>query len=124
VRVAALVALLLTLPGLRGGLVADDWFHRAHLDPVYGRFPEGRGALLEMFNFFPADRAVLLQNRDEGTLPWWIDPEIRGGFLRPVAAATHAFDWWVVGDHPWLHHAHSLAWSVAAVFAAAAFFRA
>ncbi len=60
---------------------------------------------------------------DEGILPWWTQPDIRGAFFRPLAALTHLFDWRVVGHWPVLHHAHSLAWFTAALLAAGAFFR-
>lgn len=121
--VAIACAVLLGLPALTGGLIADDWFHRAHLDERATVLPEGRGPLLEMFNFFPADREFLLALRDDGIFPWWLDPDIRGGFLRPLSAVTHWIDWRLLGDRPVLHHLHSLGWVAACIAAAAAFFR-
>ena len=108
VAIAIGCAVFLGLPALSGGLIADDWFHRAHLDERTTVLPEGRGPLLEMFNFFPADREFLLRSRDDGIFPWWLDPDIRGGFLRPLSAVTHWVDWRLVGERPVLHHLHSL----------------
>ena len=122
--IAVAAAVVLCVPALGGGLVADDWFHRASLASASTLFRPGRGALLEMFNFFPADQGFLLHLRDVGMLPWWVDPDIRGGFLRPLSAATHWVDWTLVGNHPVLHHAHSLLWLAACVASASLFFRA
>ncbi len=121
---AIAAAMLLGLPALGGGFVADDWFHRANLDPASTLLPEGRGPLFEMFNFFPADREFLLRSRDQGMFPWWVDPDIRGGFLRPLSALTHWVDWRLLGEHPVVHHLHSLLWVAACIAAAGAFFRA
>lgn len=120
---AALLAVILVLPSLGGGLVADDWFHRAHLDERSTLIPPHRGPLFDMFDFFPRDPAVRAKLLEDGVLPWWFSPNAYGGFFRPVAAATHAFDWLVVGNVPWLHHAHSLVWMFVCVLVVGALFR-
>ncbi|HSL16884.1 MAG TPA: hypothetical protein VLB51_03170 [Methylomirabilota bacterium] len=110
---AAAVMLVLCLPALRVGWVADDYYHRAIL--------HGKGApaalddpLRDLFVFVPDDaRADTL--RDVGVVPWWGDPDLSLGFLRPVTAATHILDHRLWPDHPALHHAQSMLWFAAAV---------
>jgi hypothetical protein len=103
----ALVAVLLTLPGLGAGLVGDDWFHRMVL--------LGRGELgarldptLDLFSFVPDRERPFLM--DVGVLPWWCDPELRIALSRPVTALTHQLDYILWPDDFVLQHAHSLAW--------------
>lgn len=121
--IAAVLAVLLSSPGLGGGLVADDWFHRAHLDDRSTMMPEGRGPILDLFAFFPTDPEVRAQQQAIGVMPWWFSPNAKGAFFRPLSALTHAFDWRIIGDFPWLHHAHSLAWMFGCVLIVGALFR-
>lgn len=123
--VAALLAVLLALPSATNGLIADDWFHRAHFDPPDAPLlASPRGALLDLFTFFPADPALLTEMMDAGYLPWWTDPAIRGSFLRPVSAATHLVDWRVFGGGDVLAHLHSLLWLFLLVLAVGGAYRA
>lgn len=121
--IAALSAVVLSLPALAGGLAADDWFHRAQTDPTFTRVPHTRSPILDMFAFFSPDAAVRHEQTVAGVLPWWTQSDVRGAFFRPLAALTHLFDWRIVGDHPVWHHAQSLGWLAASVLAVGALMR-
>ncbi len=104
---------LLASPSLFSGLGADDYFHELELSsnplPGLSRSP------LDLFRFAsPATNHVLV---NEGILPWWIDPNVRFVFFRPLASATHWFDHLILpGNAVWMH-LHTLAWAVVALFA-------
>jgi hypothetical protein len=110
---AAALMLVLSLPALRVGFVADDHYHRAIL--------EGCGApaamddpLWDLFVFVPNDaRAEIL--RDVGVVPWWGDPDLHLGFMRPLTSATHIIDHLLWPDDPVPQHVQSMLWFAAAV---------
>lgn len=110
---AAATTLVLCLPALQVGFVADDSYHRAILD--------GRGApaamddpLWDLFVFVPGDaRAEIL--RDVGVVPWWAHPDLHLGFMRPVTSATHVLDNLLWPGEPLPHHAQSMLWFAAVV---------
>ena len=110
---AAALMIVLSLPALRVGFVADDYYHRAIL--------EGRGALSavdeplwDLFVFVPGDaRAELL--RDVGIVPWWGHPDLHLAFMRPLTSATHIIDNRLWPNDPVPQHVQSLLWFGAAV---------
>jgi hypothetical protein len=116
------LALLLGLPALDGGLALDDYVLRAKLVgemPI----PAGSSPYLELFRFLPGSAEVTRPLIVQGVLPWWIDPEVRGAFLRPLAAASHALDFALWPDSYLWHHLHSLLWCALAVLAVALLYR-
>jgi hypothetical protein len=118
---AAALMLVLSLPALWVGFVADDHYHRAILD--------GRGApaamddpLWDLFVFVPNDaRAEIL--RDVGVVPWWGHPDLHLGFMRPVTSATHVADHIMWPDNPVPQHVQSMLWFAAAVVLVGAIYR-
>ncbi len=107
--VLAALAILLTLPSLWGGLVADDYHHRLRLigeREVFGEI----GSRLDLFNFAGSNPEQTRHLMDIGFWPWWTAPEIRAAFFRPLTVATHWFDYQLWPDHPALMHAQSLLW--------------
>ncbi len=118
-----LTPLLLLSPSIFAGILADDWFQRAQLDPAGRVLPAMRGPVLDLFAFFPNDSALQAQLRADGVMPWWTQTDISGAFFRPLAALTHCFDWWILGTDPRLHHIHSLLWFAAALVAGGHFLK-
>jgi hypothetical protein len=105
----ATLAVLLTLPSLRVGFEADDYFHRVHL-LAHEAFPDLTGPPWDLFAFSYGDPARIHRLMDRGIAPWWTLPELRMAFCRPLSSLTHALDYRLWPDHPWLMHAHNLVW--------------
>jgi hypothetical protein len=107
--IAGLLAIVLTLPSLGFGLLADDWMHRAKLErhPALTRLQD---PIDELFVFFDGSHAEYVEGAELGALPWWTAEGLKASFWRPLAARTHALDYAAWPDAPWLMHAHSLLW--------------
>jgi hypothetical protein len=104
---------VLCLPALFVGFVADDYYHRFILldgVPATG-FDD---PLTDLFRFVPPGPGGD-HLREVGVLPWWADPGLELGFFRPVTAATHLIDYSLWPNNPVLHHAQSLIWFGAVV---------
>ncbi len=114
----ALLAVVLTLPALRAGLIGDDYFQRLIL---LGRIDWGAGPALSLFSFVPdSQRENMIQL---GVLPWWCDPHLRVAFARPIAALTHVADYRLWPDNIPLQHVQSLMWFGFGVGLVAALYR-
>ncbi len=115
------LALLVSLPTLALPFMLDDWFHLSALDvwfgegerlPVYFEGWEDPWGLPSCFRFFVGDN---LAHIEAGLVPWWLDPDLRIVFLRPLSSLTHALDHRIFGAEPFWHHVHSVLWYIAAV---------
>lgn len=120
--IAVGLAILLSLPALRVGLVADDFFHRAALlgSEKFAQFVSSPN---DMFSFFDGDPTRVQQMMDAGFLPWWVYPGMKAAFWRPLTVLTHQLDYRLWPDHPWLMHAQNIAWYAAVVAAVALIYR-
>ena len=107
-----LLALLLVSPSLGVGPMADDYMHMARVDPRL-HVPGFAYAPLDLFTFAsgdPKQRAVLLE---EGVFGWWMAPDFRMSFWRPLSSLTHVLDHELWAHSSVLAHAHSLLWFAA-----------
>lgn len=111
-----LAALLLGLPALLLDWVADDHVQVAALR---GRHPTMSGSLTDLFCFAPGD-VESWQALTRAGYGWWMSPELRLCFMRPLSSGLIRLDHAVFGDHPALHHLHSLGWSALTAFAVGA----
>jgi hypothetical protein len=103
------LALLLASPALGVGPMGDDFMIMARVDPAL-RVPGFPYAPLDLFTFAsgdPAQRSVL---RDEGVFGWWMAPDFRMAFWRPLSSLTHVVDQRLWPRSSVLAHVHSLAW--------------
>jgi hypothetical protein len=116
----ALMAVLLVLPALKGGLCADDYFHRVVL---LDRGPVGAATepIADLFAFVPERLHGWMT--EQGLLAWWSDPDLHISFARPLTALTHVLDYRLWPDSPVLQHAHNLAWFALAVGLVATLYR-
>jgi hypothetical protein len=110
----ALLGMLLTLPALRAGLIADDLYHRSVLTGarVFNNLPPSAG---NMFRFFDGDASRTKRMMDLGTVPWFTWPAAKGGFWRPVTVLTHWLDYQIWPNWPVLMHVQSILWFGAVV---------
>lgn len=116
--IAGAISIVLTLPSIPTGLAADDWVHRAMLL----RLPGFETPPLDIFAFITADpeRAEAARRL---AFPWWTAPDLKLAFWRPLAAATHWFDYALWPNTPSLMHVHSVLWHAASVVLAGLLFR-
>jgi hypothetical protein len=131
----ALGAVLVMLPALKLGLVADDLPQRMIALPptqvpprIYDTgIPPDSGSFSTVVRdyFFGCyrdpQRAALARNY--GMLPWWTPDSLSLGLWRPVTAFTHWLDYQLYPDSPALMHAQNIAWFAAAVFLVAVLYR-
>lgn len=105
-------AALLTATGLGVGFVADDAYH---LLVMRGdRVPAINGNL---YSFMPGDAAIAQPFIETGPFPWWMYPEAKARFFRPLTNALHHFDYNVFGMRAFWWHFHGLLWYLAMVLA-------
>ncbi len=111
------IALVVFSPALRIGLFLDDYIHKASLLSL-PQLAVLRRTPFDLFHFVRDHWST-----NSGFLPWWISPELRVSFLRPLTGLTHAFDFalWREQSH-WIH-LHSLLWLAAIVVLAAQLYR-
>ncbi len=105
----AILAVVLTLPSLRVGLIADDYEHAAYMKKLPGVIPI-QDSTLDMFRFMDGDPRRIAELMDYGFLPWWTYEKMKGAFWRPVTSMTHWLDYQLWPDTPALMHAHSVLW--------------
>jgi hypothetical protein len=91
--VIAALALLLTLPSLRLGLMTDD-------RGFASRFHRGDGPLV----VFSITDQELSSGRQLGMYPWWTSPNLQIHFLRPLTALTHELDYRLWPHAVWAMH--------------------
>jgi hypothetical protein len=118
----AALGFLLFAPALTLGLQLDDYAHRAALHPVAG-LEELTRSPLELFAFMDGDPERARAGMDRGLSPWYMDPGLRLSFFRPLSGLSHALDFGLWPEQPWLMHLHSLLWYAALVLAAALCYR-
>ena len=123
----AIGAVLVMLPALKLGLIADDLPQRAvelRPDQLPPRMhetgnPADSGSfstvLFDLFGFNRNPQCLALM-KNYGTLPWWTPDDLRLCLCRPVAALTHWLDYRLFPDSPALMHAHNIAWFAAVIF--------
>jgi hypothetical protein len=117
-----LLALLLVSPSLGTGRLGDDFMHLARVDPRV-HAPGFAHAPLDLFTFVsgdPTQRAVLLE---EGVFGWWMAPDFRMSFWRPLSSLTHVLDHRLWPRSPVLAHAQSMLWFAALLSVVGALYR-
>jgi len=121
--VAVILAVALTLPSLRNGIVLDDIAHRNVLladIPMSVRFLSA----LNLFCFVNEGGAWKTRaERKFGDIPWWAPEDRTFCFFRPLTSITHWLDYQFWPDTPALMHLQSLTWFGILVFLAAFLYR-
>lgn len=116
------IGVMLAAPALTADFTADDHLHRviARTDPG---IPGLHARPLDLFVFANGDAADMTQLRDAGLFPWWVDPELKLSFLRPLSSATHALDHALWPESAAAQLAHNVLWHALALVAAWLVFR-
>jgi hypothetical protein len=122
--VLAIGAILVMLPALKIGLVADDLVQRVvELKPsqlparmqAMGVPPDSGSLGTVLRDLFPGLNRIA-PAKSYGLLPWWTPDDLRLGLWRPVTAFTHWLDYRLFHDSPVLMHGENIAWFAAIVF--------
>ncbi len=101
------LAVLVMLPSLWAGWMADDYLHRLMLLGSQ-RLTDLPASPFNLFRFLDGDPARTHRLMDAGIVPWWTLPEARVAFWRPVAGLSHWLDYRLWPDSALLMHAQSL----------------
>ena len=117
-RRVLLAALVLGLLSTVTGLLSDDYLHFATLD---GLATPARP--LELYNFGDGDPERMAEHIATGPHPWFVLPEFKLRFFRPLTCATMWADHAVFGRWSPGYHLHSALWYVAVVAAVMLLFR-
>ena len=112
----AVLAVLVTLPCIRQGLLADDLIHRT----LFLTSPLS-SAIRDMFVF--ADPARNREWMDVGTMPWWTADGLRIAFFRPLSVLTHWVDYKLWPDSVTLMHVQNVLWYAGVCLVATAVYR-
>src|SRR5260221_4234270 len=78
----------------------------------------------DLFKFASGDVAETLSKIRHGEIPWFVAPELKYSFFRPLDSLTHWVEYRWLGSHPWILHLHNLAWFTALVVAVGWVYRA
>jgi len=117
---AALIAVILTLPAIGAGLRFDDYHAKIlflHPDSPFRLMDSP----LDLFRFCKGS-GQMAQLKDMGA-PWYTSDNLRAGFWRPLASATHWLDYLLWPNWPSLMHFHSILWYAAAAAVVACAYR-
>ncbi len=121
---AALIGVVLVLPSLKVGLVADDYHHKILMT---GGDERARmlDSPLDMFRFFGGNVEQLAQFVDYGLMPWWtyVSDDLMAAFWRPLASASHWLDYVLWPNSPEMMHVHSILWYALLVFVTGLIYR-
>ncbi len=133
--ILAIGAVLVMLPALKLGLIADDLpqrmveFRPEQLPPRLretGILPSDSGSfstvLFDLFGF-SRDRQDMASMKHYGALPWWTPDDLKLSLCLPIAALTHWFDYRLFPNSPVLMHAHNIAWFAGVIFMVAVVYR-
>lgn len=102
---ALILAGIVAAPGLFIGLFVDDYYQLA---VVEGLLPVG--SPLDLFDFAPGDPEIAEPLITHGPLPWFVLPEMKARFFRPLASFLFWADHAIFDRAFVLWHAHSLVW--------------
>ncbi len=116
--VLAVVAVVMYLPALFLPLMVDDY--RALRQ--FREYRAGKIAKLDLYAF-AREPEQIRSERDAGYFPWWVSEDLRFRYFRPVSEASLYLDYLAFGDRPIGYRIDSIAWYVAGVWLALAFFR-
>jgi hypothetical protein len=117
-QLAAAAALLLA-PTITSGLYLDDFAQRLAVEHPE-RVPLARLDLFAVISQQPELRSEL---KELGVYFWWIGPDTKVAYWRPLAALTHVFDYSVWPHWAWLMHLENFAWYAALIVACAGLYR-
>ena len=117
------LALLLALPTLWAGLIADDHYQAARFKAP-GFLPDaGHFSPFDLFSVSDGTDATNVSLMSQGAMPWWTDTNFRFQMWRPLTELSHWIDYRLWPNSPWLMHLHQLVWFALLLWAVLRFFQ-
>jgi hypothetical protein len=101
------------------GLSLDDFAQRL----VVEQRPPILRDRLDLFDLIPSRPDLRGPMSELGTYFWWLGPDTKIDYWRPLAAVTHFVDYSLWPRMAWLMHLENLVWYAALVVACGAFYR-
>lgn len=117
-----LFAVLLLLPSLKTGLIADDVWHALWMQDIEQNPAQSTASIKGLFSFASPDAAARQYLIERGGLPWWAADNLTVNFWRPLAELSH-WDYRYLLDKPIWLHVHSLLWYIGLLLLLAAFYQ-
>lgn len=108
-----ITAILIALPTLGFGFFADDYMHFATIEGH-----NDMGSPFDVFVFGTGDTEEMRPYLETGPYPWFMDPEFKAHFFRPLSSALMTMDRGLFGHFAPAFHAHSILWYVLLCLAA------
>ncbi len=122
VWLAIILGVVLTLPTLTGGLYFDDHILKFAVQG-HPSFPHIAVSPLDLFSFMKAGQQDYLELIDRFAGIWGTTDDFQIAFLRPLSSLTHAVDFWLWPDEPWIMHLENVLWYGALVYLVAILYR-
>lgn len=119
-----LIAMVLVLPSLAAGLLADDYALLLRL--LYPELAPAKAypSIADLFALIHVgDEAWRQQQKAYSLLPWWTSDELQVVFFRPLAELSHLLDSRLWPQLPFMMHVHNLVWYAAMLVALYAVYR-
>jgi hypothetical protein len=110
------IALIVALTSATVGFTADDYGFRVALRT-------GLRSSLDLFRFSSGHPIENLGLIASGTFPWWMAPDFKLHFIRPLASALFSLDFMIFGDHALGYHFQSIALYVGLLVATSQIFK-
>ena len=121
-RYLTVLGLLLMLPSLFSGFFADDFSHAALINNPGVLSQPDNLSFFHLFTFITDDAQRRMHLQAISALPWWVNPDFKLIFFRPLAELSHYIDYhWI--KVAWLMHLHSLLWYALLLGLVAAMYR-
>lgn len=111
------IALVLVVPSLFSGFFIDEYIQAARWKTAFEEHHGIVDFLNNCFVFGGGSPSVNRWEMENGIGAWWVAPEFKTAFWRPIAAATHAIDLSLWPGNAVLMHAHSIFWFLALLLA-------
>ena len=116
VVVAVFFALVVTIPQLpSSNFAADDYMHLATLEGVSRIEEDIWLEPLDLYRFSDGNPESMKAFRDTGPAPWFVHPELKLAFWRPLSSLLAYLDHKIFGLHPIGYKIHSLLWYLALI---------
>lgn len=100
-----ITAVIIALPTLGFGFFADDYLHFATIEGH-----NDMGSPFDVFVFGNGNAEEMRSYLETGPFPWFMDPEFKAHFFRPLSSALMTLDLRLFGHFAPAFHAHSILW--------------